>query len=79
MLNLANFTLSQKDRADLLFALLTTCLRATLFSVSLSLAISMRPTSIVSRSMSMSSIAITTSTIIIKTKTTGASGEVRNS
>jgi hypothetical protein len=45
----------------------------------LSLAISMRPISTVSRSMSMSSISITTSTIIIKTKTTGASGEVRNS
>ncbi len=49
-------------------------LRAILTPVSLSLAISIRASI-----MSMSSSATTKSTIIIKTKTTGASGEVRNS
>jgi len=49
-------------------------LRAILVLVSLSLAISIRASI-----MSMSSTATTKSTIIIKTKTTGASGEVRNS
>ena len=50
-------------------------LRAILTPVSLSLAISIRASI-----MSMSSISKTTaSTMIIKTKTTGASGEVRNS
>jgi len=57
---------------DLLFA--PAGLRAILVLVSLSLAISIR-----AGVMSMSSIATTKSTIIIKTKTTGASGEVRNS
>jgi len=51
-------------------------LRAILVLVSLSLAISIRASIM---SMSMSSTATTKSTIIIKTKTTGASGEVRNS
>jgi hypothetical protein len=57
---------------DLPFA--WTTLRAILPVVSLSLAISIRASI-----MSMSSISTTTSTPIIKTKTTGASGEVRNS
>ena len=51
-----------------------TTLRAILAGVSLSLAISIRASI-----MSMPSIYTTMSTPIIKTKTTGASGEVRNS
>ena len=58
------------------FSLACLEVRVILFLVSLSLAISIRASIM---SMSMSSTATTKSTIIIKTKTTGASGEVRNS
>ena len=59
------------------FSLACLEVRVILFLVSLSLAISKRATLIAKRSMS--AISTTTSTTIIKIKTTGASGEGRNS